>query len=707
MAASSRSTSPKLLDTAKVSDLVIANIFKYLTDTDLSNLAVNKKLADRTWSDSRWIKKLQRALFNGFYLNYLIDQLGDGKSIVDLPQTKSTEEKDEDSRENRIINQVNAFLEDMKKQGIRHFQTIYARYCKSRYLDKNQNETLNEDQFILFSHHNALIKSWLEQNRDKVSRNESLGLEGRSAIFYLALSGNRDGLHLYNQLGFDFTVTDINGDSIQGCLGLSGNVGALDYAAHELKIDMTKTTIHKKLGVQHYTGRSGSAAALEYSKDHLKLNMKALSKSKMGVPHMTALSGNPHSMWICQNKFKLSMTIITEQKSGVPHFAGESGSKEAILMCHKMKLDMKLKDYLGKEVQHVAASSRKREALKACQELDLDMTLYTEKGFGVQHFAALGGPEMLRFCRDIGLDMKAEIKEERARGIQHILAMIGKPEDFALCTELGLDINKLDAKGDGVEIYAAGRGNSSALRFFKKSGRTFRSSQTPLLGTFGVQHAAAHSGDPLTILTCAEYGLEMKAEPGIQLGAEIHAAHSDNPAALLMMQLLGRPIDSLVTAISHNSENPNVTILAQLMFHHHAENHQYPAEMKTQWDKIAFENRTAHVAAFFLAMSNKQNDSMFNLNGFKISSDERMILKKLSQLVYTMEKENLARVYIYLNYFHLNLVTSNKVSYNWKKINTFTAIMRYAVDQVLNKIHELRATETLENTSSTVTNFRP
>src|SRR5579872_2768566 len=304
MTVSSRSTLPKLFDTGQISDLAIVNIFKYLTDTDLSNLAVNKEFADKTLSDSRWIEKLKRALFNGFYLNYLIDQLGDGKSIVDLPQTKSTEEKNENSRENRIINQVNAFLEDMKKQGIRHFQTIYARYCKSLYLDENLNGTLDEDQFILLSHHEALIKKWFAQNTHKILRNEYLGLDGRSAIFYLALSGYRDGLQLYNQSGFDYTVTDINGDSIQHCIGLSGNVGALDYAAHELKMDMTKTTIQKNIGVQHCTARSGSTVALEYSSDYLKLNMNALSKSKVGVQHMAARGGNPHSMWTCKNKFK-------------------------------------------------------------------------------------------------------------------------------------------------------------------------------------------------------------------------------------------------------------------------------------------------------------------------------------------------------------------------------------------------------------------
>ncbi len=682
MASSSR---PHSILSILLDSRAISNLFKYLTDTDLSQLAVNKELTERTLSDSRWTEKIRRALFNGFYLNYLINQLGDGQSIV--------EEKNDDARENNIVQQVDTFLQDMKEHGIRHFQTIYARYCKARYLDKH--ETLDADKLILFSHHSELIENWLVKNRHKIVRNEPLGLEGKSAIFYLALSGYRDGLQLYHQSGFDFTVSDIQGDSILRCIGLSGNKAVLQYCTHELKIDMTQTTVHKEIGIQHDIARSGSVSALLYAKNQLNLNMKALTKDNVSVPHMAAASGNPHSMWICRDQFKLPMNGLTAWKSGVPHFAGESGSKEAILACHEMKLDMHLQ-YSGKGVQHSAAISGKREALEICQALGLDMTLYSGQGLSVQHYAALGGIETLRFCRDIGLDMQAESKNDIKAGIQHLTAIKSSWENLAFCSELGLNLDKLDAHEQGIGRYAAAGRNSALLRFFKKSGRTFQTIEHPQFGSFGTQHDSAHGGDPLTILHCVEYGMDMKAEDGVRLGAERFAAQSDNPAALLIAQLLDLPMDLAVRTLANDSKNPAMRILAQLMAHHQI-HRVYPIEIELEWNKIVFENTTEHLAAFFLIMSKRINDGFFT-NGFWLSQNERLILRELPYQLQTMKEENLARVYIYLNYLHLNCVMTKKISYDPSVVNTFTDIMRYAIDRLLHKIQELKKQAALDNT---------
>lgn len=689
-------TKPELLDSNKISILVISEIFKYLTDTDLSRVAVNKQLADQTLNDSRWTEKLRRELFKGFYLKYLISQIGDGQSI-ELDSSDQAEEKEENPREKMISEQVNNFLISMKAQGVRNFQSIYARYIKSRYFEGSH--TLNEDKFILLSHHEGLIKKWLSENRIKIIGNESLGLEGRSAIFYLAVSGFCDGLKLYHQAGFDFTVSDINGDVIQGYVGLSGNVDSIDYCATTVKLDMTVKITKTKIGVQHFAAKSGSKAALYYSKDNLKLSMKALTEDKTGIQHHIAASGNPHLLWDCRDKFKLPMALLSKKKSNIYHFAARCGDSEGIKIAHEMKLDMSLKCFdFGFGVQHEAARSHNVEALKTCVALGLDMNAYTYNGVSVQHCAALSGIQMLRFCRDMKLDMKAETKDEDKKGIQHILAMKGTPEDFSICNELGLDIYQLDAREKGIEHYAAENGNSEVLRFFKKSGRQFRS-KMETLGMFGVQHAAAKSGDPLTILHCVEYGLEMKGVTGVNLSAEALAAKSKKPAALLIMQLLGLQIDRHASALSNESENPTMKILAQLMSHHHASRHPYPIEIQTEWNKLAFENRIEHAANFFLVMSNKENVSFFSKPlfewGFSLSENHRQILRNLSCQLQNMKDANLARVYIYLNYFHLNLVTSKKIQYK-DEVDTFTAIMRYAIDGILNKIFELRDRAALE-----------
>lgn len=696
-----------LIDKNDVSVLVIANIFKYLTDTELSNLAVSHAMADQTLSDVRWIKKLHHLLFNGFYLNFLMDELGAGRSLVEVPHVHSgsTEEVKQETRESKIKKQTDAFINEMKQAGVNHFQSIYARYKKLKYLKKNQGNTLSQDKFILLSRQDGLVKNWLQENRNKVIRHEPLCLENRSALFYLALSGDVNGLTHYKYLFFDVKMFHFDYGSIPPAVALSGNARAIKYCVEELNIDMGHGLFGEKDHFPHFLVRSGSPSALEYGVKHLSLNTKATKTDKQSVHHMAAATGNADLMWSCKDNFKKSLvTDLMSTMLGVQHFAAESGSRAAILACNEMKLDMNAAA-AGKKLQHFAAASGKREALEVCAELKLDMKALTDKGWGVQHFAATGGRESLLYCRDKGLDMHAQTGDTTKIGIQHILAWIGKPEDFALCKELLLDIDKLDGCEDGFEFHAGRHGNRCALLFFKNTGTDFRISKPATGLGRGAQHGAAESGDPLTILTTVELGLDLNEVAGVCKGAGYYAARSQNPAALLLMQLLNVSLNFQNRQAARLSNNPAVSQLAHLMFFYMDYHNHYPNEIISEWDKIIFENKIEHVAAFFISMSNKKSVGAFS-SGFSLNKKERKILKELAYQMQTMKDNNLARVYIYLNYTHLNLVKSEQVSFKCEP-TSFLAIMRYASDKVLDQIHALKLKNLAENAGHQEPNKRP
>ncbi|HSW93281.1 MAG TPA: hypothetical protein VLJ15_02875 [Gammaproteobacteria bacterium] len=669
-------------------------------------------MADRTLSDTRWIKKLYYVLFNGFYLDFLLDELGSGRSLVEGSNSSvdSTAEVKEETRESKIRNQVDAFMGEMKAQGVHHFQSIYARYKKTQFIKKNQvikkNQInmLNQDQFILLSRHPELVKNWLKKNRSRIIQNEPFVFEDRPALFYLALSGDLQGLIHYKYLGFDIQFSSSGYQFIPSAFALSGNVDAIKYCVNELKINIGASHYIEKHNIFQFIVRSGSLSAVQYAIDHLKLDIKSLSKNKVSIQHMAAATGNTDLMWLFKNKYKLPFDVLTPGQLSVQHWAAMSGSKAAILACNEMKLDMDVK-CAGQGLQHSAAGSGKRAALETCLELGLDMTAYTEKGWGVQHCAASGGREALLFCRDRGLEMKAETNTTEKNGIQHILSEIGKPEDFALCSELGLDIEKLDGAGSGFELHAGINGNSWALRFFKSSGKNFRINKPATQPGRGAQHAAAQSGDPLTILTTVELGLDLNEVPGVSVGAGSYAVKSQNPAALLLMQLLGVSLNAHDRNAARQSKNPAMNQLAYLMFFYLDYGRQYPDETLLEWNKIILDNRIEHVAAFFLCMSNKKNVGVF-LSGFSLDKKERNILKELACQMRAMKDYNLARIYIYLNYTHLNLMMSGQISFPTES-TSFLAIMRYASDKVLDKIHELKLKASADNAKQPELNKGP